>query len=63
MCLEPLPPVSAVAKRWAQSFSADDWVSIDGSFASNPSTTSLQPVAVIPDAVTPIEQPREPYLF
>ncbi len=48
---------------WSQSFDADDWVMVDGGFASNPSSASLQPVVVIPDSVTPIEQPREPYLF
>jgi putative membrane protein len=48
---------------WSSTFSSDDWVSVDGSFASNPSSTSLQPVAIVPDTVTPIEQPREPYLF
>ncbi len=48
---------------WAATFDPDSWVSVSGEFASNPSSSSQQPVAVIPDAVEPVEQPREPYLF
>lgn len=48
---------------WAGTFEPDSWVSVSGEFASNPSSSSLQPVAVIPDTVDPVEQPREPYLF
>ena len=48
---------------WAATFEPDSWVSVSGEFASNPSSSSLQPVAVIPDTVDPVEQPREPYLF
>ncbi len=48
---------------WSSELAADQWVSIDGSFGSNPSSDSDQPVVILPDAVTPIEQPREPYLF
>jgi len=49
--------------NWASTYEPDSWVSISGSFASNPSSSSLQPVVVIPDTVEPVEQPREPYLF
>jgi len=48
---------------WAGTFEPDSWVSVSGEFASNPSSSSLQSVAVIPDTVDPVEQPREPYLF
>ena len=48
---------------WASSFATDDWVDVSGEISTNPSRTSTQPLAVIPDAVVPIEQPSDPYLF
>lgn len=48
---------------WSDEFAVDDWVSIDGEFGSNPSSDSDQPVVILPAEVTPIELPREPYLF
>jgi len=48
---------------WASSLATDDWVDVSGEISTNPSRTSTQPLAVIPDAVVPIEQPSDPYLF
>jgi putative membrane protein len=48
---------------WKQEFPVDSWVSVTGRFAPNPSSSSLQPLVVIPDAIEAVQQPREPYLF
>ncbi|MDH6181221.1 putative membrane protein [Microbacteriaceae bacterium SG_E_30_P1] len=48
---------------WSSTLSADDWVQVTGTFEANPSQGSTQPLALIPDQVTPTEQPSEPYLF
>lgn len=48
---------------WADQYPADTWVQVSGEFESNPSRTSATPVALIPDTVEAVDQPREPYLF
>jgi putative membrane protein len=48
---------------WADQYALDDWVEIDGGFVANPSSTSAQQIALIPDVVTPVGEPSEPYLF
>ena len=48
---------------WSAQYPVDTWVEISGSFASNPSPASTEPVVLIPDTVEVVEQPREPYLF
>lgn len=48
---------------WAAQHPADTWVEISGSFGSNPSRVSTEPIVLIPDSVDVVEQPREPYLF
>lgn len=48
---------------WQDRFAVDSWVSVTGQFGANPSSTSAQPVVVLPDAVEAVEQPSEPYLF
>lgn len=48
---------------WSAQYPVDTWVEISGSFASNPSRASTEPVVLIPDTVEVVEQPREPYLF
>jgi len=55
--------VPVYAPNWRSSFKIDDWVEVRGEFATNPSQSSKQPLAVDPSDITPIEQPREPYLF
>lgn len=49
--------------NWASSFATDDWVQVDGEFTTNQSRGSTQPIALVPDQVTPIEQPSDPYLY
>ncbi len=55
--------VPVYAPNWSSNFKIDDWVEVRGEFATNPSQSSRQPLAVDPSDITPIEQPREPYLF
>jgi len=55
--------VPVYAPNWSSNLKIDDWVEVRGEFATNPSQSSTQPLAVDPSEITPIEQPREPYLF
>ncbi len=55
--------VPVYAPNWSANFDIDDWVEVRGEFVANPSQSSSQPLAVDPSDITPIEQPREPYLF
>jgi putative membrane protein len=48
---------------WTSVHAADDWVRVTGEFAVNGSDRSEQPLAIVPDAVTAVEQPSEPYLY
>lgn len=49
--------------NWQDTLEADDWVRVTGDFASNPSTQSADPIALVPGDVTAIEAPDDPYLF
>lgn len=48
---------------WQSSHAVDDWVHVTGSFVSNASITSQQPLVLQIDDLEQIEQPDEPYLF
>lgn len=48
---------------WAQTYKADDWVRVTGTFLANPSTTSTEQLAVVPTAVVAVSKPKDPYLF
>jgi putative membrane protein len=49
--------------NWQDTLAADDWVRVTGDFASNPSTKSADPIALVPTGVTETETPDDPYLF
>jgi uncharacterized repeat protein (TIGR03943 family) len=49
--------------NWQATFKADAWVEAKGQFTANGSSTSKQPIALDPSAVTPIETPSDPYLY
>ena len=49
--------------NWQDTLQADDWVRVTGDFASNPSTKSADPIALVPTGVTETEAPDDPYLF
>jgi putative membrane protein len=48
---------------WASTLETDEWVEVTGPFASNPSAGSRQPLAVMPESVTPVDQPADPYVY
>lgn len=48
---------------WASTLQTDEWVQVTGPFASNPSARSRQPLAVMPQTVTPVDQPADPYVY
>jgi len=49
--------------EWQNSFAADHWVRVTGSFETNPSKKSQQAIALVPTATTKVDQPSEPYLY
>ena len=57
--------VPVYLQNWKDTYSADDWVEVTGTFGANPSSKSTQPIAVQPgDAgIEKIEEPGDPYLF
>jgi putative membrane protein len=55
--------VAAYSPNWADDLASDQWVRVTGGFATNPSSSSEQDIALVPDSVTVVEQPGEPYLY
>ncbi|KPG84388.1 TIGR03943 family protein [Frigoribacterium sp. RIT-PI-h] len=48
---------------WQDQVAADDWVEVTGGFDTNRSSSSQDPVALVPDEVTTVGQPSDPYLY
>jgi putative membrane protein len=48
---------------WQDQVAADDWVEVSGGFDTNRSSSSQDPVALVPDDVTTVGQPSDPYLY
>jgi putative membrane protein len=48
---------------WSSTLQKDEWVRVTGPFASNPSAGSRQPLAVMPQGVTKVDQPADPYVY
>lgn len=48
---------------WQDEHEVDDWIQVDGEFVANPSRDSAQQIALLPETVTPVGEPSEPYLF
>lgn len=55
--------VAVYSPDWADDLAADQWVRVTGGFATNPSSWSVQDIALVPDSVTVVKQPGEPYLY
>lgn len=55
--------VPVYSPGWQDDYSVDDWVSITGTFAANPSIDSMQAIAIIPTEIVPTAQPAEPYVY
>ncbi|PJJ73477.1 putative repeat protein (TIGR03943 family) [Diaminobutyricimonas aerilata] len=48
---------------WAESLTDGEWVRVAGRFEPNQSATSLEPLAIVPTAVEPIDEPADPYVY
>lgn len=48
---------------WQDQVAADDWVEVSGGFDTNRSSSSQDPIALVPDDVTTVGQPDDPYLY
>lgn len=48
---------------WQDQFGADAWVQVAGEIGANPSSASTDALAVLPESVTTVEQPDDPYLY
>ena len=48
---------------WRSQVSADEWLDVSGGFQTNPSRTSSDPIALVPDSLEEVGQPSDPYLY
>jgi putative membrane protein len=48
---------------WQQSLALDDWVEVTGAFDLNPSVKSRQPMVLMPNQVTSVDEPSDPYVY
>jgi len=48
---------------WQDEVAADDWVEVTGGFDTNRSSSSQDPIALVPADVTVVGQPSDPYLY
>jgi len=55
--------VPVYLENWKNTYSADQWVEATGGFTINPSASSTQSVALLPDTLEVVDQPNEPYLY
>jgi len=49
--------------NWKKGLATGGWVRVIGSFDTDPSTSSKQPITLISTAATKTEQPSDPYLY
>lgn len=64
-CAVDAQPVGVLVYQpdWQDQFSTDDWVEAVGSFDTNPSPSSGETLALLPEVITTIEQPSDPYIY
>lgn len=55
--------VPVYSPNWSDDFAVDQWVRVEGGFATNPSRSSGQAIAVLPETAEVVDQPGEPYLY
>lgn len=48
---------------WKAGFAQDDWVRIKGTFDTDPSSASKEPIALRPTSEAKVSQPSDPYLY
>lgn len=49
--------------NWRGTYKSDEWLQLDGGFEANRSTTSSDPIALVPSGVKKISAPNDPYLY
>jgi uncharacterized repeat protein (TIGR03943 family) len=49
--------------NWRDSYKSDEWLRLAGGFGANRSTTSAEPIALVPSGVKRISAPNDPYLY
>ncbi len=49
--------------NWKNGFASGAWVRVKGSFDTDPSRTSTQPIALLPTTTSKVDQPSDPYLY
>jgi uncharacterized repeat protein (TIGR03943 family) len=49
--------------NWKSALHTDQWVKVVGSFDTNPSSKSQEPIALVPTSTTKVDQPSDPYLY
>lgn len=55
--------VPVYAPGWRDEYGESAWVQLDGRFAENPDVTGEVPSVVLPDEMTVIDEPDQPYVF
>ncbi|MGV8877035.1 MAG: TIGR03943 family putative permease subunit [Rhodoglobus sp.] len=55
--------VAVYVPNWSTEFAVDSWVQVTGTFATNPSARSELALVLMPDKLSAVERPREPYLY
>jgi uncharacterized repeat protein (TIGR03943 family) len=48
---------------WKNTFTSGEWVHVKGSFDTDPSSTSAQPIVLLPTSTVKTTQPSDPYLY
>jgi len=48
---------------WKSSVKLDEWVEVSGAFDLNPSVKSRQPMVLVPQQVTAVDEPSDPYVY
>lgn len=48
---------------WQNEYDNDDWVSVTGTFITNPSIDSMQGVVLTPTDIAPTDRPNQPYVY
>jgi len=49
--------------NWRNSYKSDEWLNLTGGFEANHSTSSADPIALVPSGVKKISAPSDPYLY
>ncbi|TQO21039.1 putative repeat protein (TIGR03943 family) [Rhodoglobus vestalii] len=55
--------IAVYAPNWKNSFAVDAWVEVTGLFEINPSSRSDASLVLVPNELSGVERPSEPYLY